>query len=174
MESMAYTSKAKGKTDEWFTPRYAIEPIADFVPKGAVVWCPFDTEESEFVKVFRKRGLSVIATHIKDGIDFFSSEVPSGVTHIISNPPYSRRNDVLERLYKIGLPFAMLLSSLGICEGRRYVQYKQNGVQFLIPSRRVDYINGESGEVGSVAFQSWYVCWKMLPKDIVFVDIKRI
>lgn len=33
---------SKGKNDECYTPAYAVKPILKYIPKGAVVWCPFD------------------------------------------------------------------------------------------------------------------------------------
>lgn len=38
---------ANSGNDEFYTPRYAIEPIAKYIPKGSTIWCPFDTEQSE-------------------------------------------------------------------------------------------------------------------------------
>ena len=40
---------SKGNNDECYTPAYGVEPILEFIPEGAVIWCPFDTEDSEFV-----------------------------------------------------------------------------------------------------------------------------
>ena len=37
-----------GSNDECMTLDYAVEPIIKYIPKDWVVWCPFDTEESEF------------------------------------------------------------------------------------------------------------------------------
>ena len=50
------------------------------------IWCPFDTEDSLFVKLFRQRGYTVIATHIANGQDFFVIDPPK-CDYIISNPP---------------------------------------------------------------------------------------
>lgn len=58
--------------DEFYTPGYAIDPIIKYIKKPAKVWCPFDTEESQFVKKLRQNGNTVIATHIKDGNDFLT------------------------------------------------------------------------------------------------------
>lgn len=45
-----------GKNDECYTPDYGVKPILKYIPKDAVVWCPFDKEESEFVKQIRANG----------------------------------------------------------------------------------------------------------------------
>lgn len=42
-------SKSFGNNDELYTPRKLVDLILSYVSKSAVVWCPFDTEESEFV-----------------------------------------------------------------------------------------------------------------------------
>ena len=55
---------SKGNNDECMTPNYGVEPILKYIPKNAVVWCPFDKEDSEFVKQIRQSGHKVIATHI--------------------------------------------------------------------------------------------------------------
>lgn len=70
------------------------------------IWCPFDTEDSLFVKLFRQRGYTVIATHIANGQDFFAIDPPK-CDYIISNPPYSLKGEVFERLFQLNIPFAM-------------------------------------------------------------------
>lgn len=65
-------AKKKGLTDEWYTPESAIIPILQHLPSGSIVWCPFDKEESNFVKVLRKNGYTVEYSHIdNEDEDFF-------------------------------------------------------------------------------------------------------
>ena len=40
-----------GANDECYTPAYGVRPILKYIPKDWVVWCPFDTEESEYVRL---------------------------------------------------------------------------------------------------------------------------
>ena len=53
-----YLRTSRGKNDECYTERYAVEPLLDYLEpfKDKIIWCPFDTEKSEFVKVFRENG----------------------------------------------------------------------------------------------------------------------
>ena len=45
-----------GKSDdERYTKEYAVEPILKYIPRDWVVWCPFDKEESNFVKLYFKK-----------------------------------------------------------------------------------------------------------------------
>lgn len=46
---------ANSKNDEFYTPLYAIKPIAKYIhnpPK--TIWCPFDTNKSFYVKYFQQ------------------------------------------------------------------------------------------------------------------------
>ena len=43
----------KPKNDEWYTPKYAILPLLKFLPKNKIIWAPFDTKESNYVKVLK-------------------------------------------------------------------------------------------------------------------------
>ena len=40
------------KQDEYKTRVYAILPLLKYIKSGSIIWCPFDKEHSEFVKVF--------------------------------------------------------------------------------------------------------------------------
>ena len=71
----AKTDKA---SDEVYTPAYAVKPILKYIDHGDkpqyTVWCPFDTEESEYVKLIREAGHKVIASHIDEDKNFFFYE----------------------------------------------------------------------------------------------------
>lgn len=73
-------------TDEKYTPGYGVLPIIKYIPEGKVIWCPFDTEHSEFVLKFRDAGFKVVYSHICNGQDFFRYE-PSQWDVLVSNPP---------------------------------------------------------------------------------------
>jgi len=110
----------KGK-DEYYTPKVMVDRLFPEFDTWAdrfffrqkrypVVWCPFDTAESNFVKVFEQKGVEVVRSHISepDG-DFFTRTVP-WYDIAISNPPFSRKMDVFKRLDSLGKPWAMLMN----------------------------------------------------------------
>ena len=44
---------SKGNNDECYTPDYWVKPILKHLkkfPRNTIVWCPFDKNDSEFVK----------------------------------------------------------------------------------------------------------------------------
>lgn len=166
---------ANSGNDEFYTPTYAIEPILKYINKNSTIWCPFDEEHSLFVKRFREEGHTVIATHIHTGTDFFDCKVPE-CDYIISNPPYSKKGEVLQRLFEIGKPFAMLVGIVGLFESqKRFDMFKKNNFEILYMNRRIAYFKDYSEQKPSLnpPFSSVYVCKGILPKQIVFEEISK-
>lgn len=156
------------KNDEYYTPSYAVYPIIKYIKKGSKVWCPFDKEESKFVQVLKSEGFTVINGHIENGQDFFKEEVPV-CDYIISNPPYSLKGDVFKRLYNTKIPFAMLINFQGIFDHReRFEMFKNNGVEMLWLSPRVNYIKPNEIKSSGVPFQSGYLCKGIFNNSINF------
>ena len=166
---------ANSGNDEFYTPLYAIKPIEKYIERDGVIWCPFDTEQSLFVKYFREMGHTVIATHLESGVDFFNCEMPN-CDYIISNPPYSVKGKVFERLFEIGKPFAMLVGVVGLFESQhRFNLFKNNDFEIMYFNKRVSYFKDYADEKPSLnpPFSSVYICKDILPKQIVFEAIDK-
>lgn len=67
------------KNDEYNTPPQAVYPILPYLKPHSTIWCPFDKEDSNYVKVLQESGFRVIHTHIADGQDFFKIAPPDRV-----------------------------------------------------------------------------------------------
>lgn len=160
--------------DEYYTPKYAIEPLLSYLKPKSHIWCPFDTEESNFVKILKQEGHDVVYSHIGNEQDFFKITPLTGTDYIISNPPYSKKNEVLERLFKLKIPFAMLMGVVGIFESqRRFDLFKGNKFEVMYFNRRVAYTKGDEGVKVSPPFSSVYICSDVLPQQIVFEEINK-
>lgn len=160
------------KDDEYETPKYAVEIIAQYIPENAIIWCPFDTIDSNFVKVFKRRGNTVYHSHIFEGKDFFKCKVNTKIDYIISNPPYSCKDVVYERLIKLKIPFAMLVNMQGIFDSAKRVElFKEKDIQLLYIYPRICYIKDGVQTKGNI-FQSGYICYKVLPKNLIICNSK--
>lgn len=161
------------KNDEYYTPSYAVYPILKYLEPKSTIWCPFDKEESQFVKVFRDNGFKVVHGHIETGQDFFDAEVPI-CDYIVSNPPYSLKGRVFERLYEIGKPFAMLINFQGIFDhGDRFELFRRNKVEMLWLSPRVNYIKPNENRASGVPFQSGYLCSGIFEEGLNFEYLNK-
>ena len=168
---------ANSKNDEFYTPYYAIEPILKYLKNNSVIWCPFDTEKSLFVNNLVKEGHKVYYSHISmgDEFDFFSCEIPK-CDYIISNPPYSVKTEVFQRLFEIGKPFAMLVGVVGLFESKkRFDMFSSNEFELMYFDKRISYFKSYEDEIPSLnpPFSSVYVCKDILPKKIVFETLNK-
>ena len=161
--------------NEYYTPPYAIKPIIKYLKPHSTIWCPFDTEESNYVKMLREAGNDVIATHIDSGGDFFKIEPPK-CDYIISNPPFSLKQKVFRRLFEIGKPFAMLVGVVGLFESQtRFEMFRDNEFELMYFNKRISFFKDYADQKPSFnpPFSSVYVCHHVLPKQIVFEEIRR-
>jgi hypothetical protein len=155
--------------DEYYTPKVLVTPIMKYIPEGATIWCPFDTEKSEFVQLFRENNYKVIYSHIWAGQDFFNYEPTENYQFIVSNPPFSRKLEVLERLYSLDKSFAMLLGLpiLNYQEVSNFFIEKKGDLQLLIVDKKVSFDGNTS------SFNNSYFCRNMLPSRLTFCHIEH-
>ena len=102
------TANRTSAGDEVYTPFYAVEPLLEFLPKDKKIWCPFDEEWSAFYQLLSEKGYDVTRSSLSEGQDFFSYQ-PDDWDILVSNPPFSKKDDVLKRAFSFGKPFALLL-----------------------------------------------------------------
>lgn len=169
------TSDRTASGDEVFTPFYAVEPLLKYVPKDKVIWCPFDEEWSAYYQMFTENGYKVIRSSLAEGQDFFTYEPEEHYDIIISNPPFSKKDDVLKRLDKLGKPFMVLLPTNSLQGKDRYKYCFKNGIQLLTFDARIDYhthFNFKTYTQGN-HFASAYFCRGVLPKDLIVEHLEK-
>jgi hypothetical protein len=162
------------ESDEVYTAFYAVEPIVKYIPKDKVIWCPFDTADSAFVRLFTERGYTVLYSHIDDGRDFFGYEPKEHYDVVTSNPPFSQKDRVLKRLYELNKPFAVLLP-LPCLQGIGRFPYFKRGIQVLAFDKRIDYHTRGNLEKTSPGnhFASVYFCRGLLPDSLVLEELHK-
>lgn len=161
--------------DEYYTPKYAVNAIVPYLKKFKKIWCPFDKEDSQFVKVLKDNGFAVTYGHIETGQDFFSYDrVPDGCDCVVSNPPFSKRQGIIERLYGFNVPFALIMNFNGLFDSKkRWEMFKDNGVEILVPLGRMAFVSKEKGKLNSPNFQSVYVCHGILDNQIEYAYMNK-
>jgi len=162
--------------DEFYTPAYAITPILKYIKANSKIWCPFDTADSNFVKILSSMGHIVTHSHIDNNQNFFTQLIPDEVEYIISNPPYSFKTEVFERLFSFKIPFAMLVGVVGLFESqRRFSMFKNNQFEIMYFNKRISYFRDYKSPTPDLnpPFSSVYITSNILPDRIVFEMVDK-
>lgn len=109
------------------------------------------------------------------GKDFFKLK-KANVDYIISNPPYSVKTEVIEKLFELNVPFAMLVGVVGLFESKkRFEMFRSNKFEIMYLNKRVSYFKNYEEQKPSLnpPFSSVYICHNVLPKQIVFEEINK-
>jgi len=158
--------KKFSKPDECFTPEEAIYPLLPYLKKEQVIWdCAFGS--GRLAEHFNKFGFSIVG---EESLNFFNKNLDCDI--IITNPPYSKKDDFLKRAFEIDKPFAFLLP-LTTLEGiKRGKMFRENKIQMIIPNRRINF-EIPSGKKSAWFATAWF-CYKFnLPNDLNFVELNN-
>lgn len=96
------------KYNELYTPSEAIIPILKYLDKSKIYWECTDFGDSNITKVLKENGFKVISTN-KEKLDFLIEKANFNFDAIITNPPYSLKNEFLKKCYEYNKPFMLLL-----------------------------------------------------------------
>lgn len=159
-----YLTSSREK-NELYSPFYIVDHIMKYLPKDKVIWCPFDENWSAFYRRLKEGGFKVVRSSLLEGQDFFEFE-PNEWDIIVSNPPFSVKDKVLERLYSFNKPFAILLPLNALQGKTRYsdcddcyeVHFTKNGEESTYPDgyigfykmKRDDYIAEKEKSVNMI------------------------
>lgn len=101
-----FINRYKGELkDEWYTPvDIVFKMLKEFPPnKGDTIICPFDTAASNFVKILKNQGYHVIY----GVMDFLEKDYE--FDYLITNPPFSIKDEVIDRCVEMGKPSVLVI-----------------------------------------------------------------
>jgi hypothetical protein len=158
--------------DDFQTPPAALDILLPYLTKFDMIWeCACGN--GNLVNALRANDYKVIGTDKE--YDFITSPPPADVKCIVTNPPYSLKNEFVARCFVLGLPFALLMP-LSALEGKeRQVFYRQSGLQLIIPDKRFHFACPEKvqgRESNSWFATAWFCHGLSLPRDLLFVETK--
>ena len=166
--------------DEYYTSANAVEPILKHLKPNSLILCPFDTKDSEYVKVLNDAGHNVIYSHISDGGDFFNYTYDDikPFDYIISNPPYSIKNEIIERLISFNKPFAMLLGVQSLTIRKFMKLWTNQKLQLILFENKVFFNQPDKGQKKTYSktgsyFHTYYFCNGWLEKDLYLEVIEK-
>lgn len=128
---------------------------------------------AHFIRRSNGGGYQVIRSSLAEGQDFFKYE-PEHWDIMISNPPFSKKDDVLQRAFEFGKPFALLLPCNSI-QGKKRFKIFRNEIQMLCFDARIDYhTNGNMiTYTKGNHFGSAYFCRNFLPSKLEMRELYK-
>lgn len=165
-----FNTKTFTKHDDYMTPDSAWMAIKHIIPKKKKIWEAF-YGDGQSGNTLTKMGFDVI----HEDINFFENDVGEIV---VSNPPFTKKKEVLARLKQLGKPFILIMpsSTLNTQYMRKLFSNDKNPIQIIIPRKRIQFIKLINGKRDTTQkprcnFDCFYYCWKMnLPRDIIWLE----
>ena len=142
-----------GRPNDFQTPPAALVPLTPFLPIRWTIWeCA--QGQGHLAEGLRAHGFDVIGTDILTGEDFMAFE-PHRWDCIVTNPPFTEKDDFLRRAYQLKKPFAFLMPPRALEGLDRQALYKKHGVGLIVLDRRVQFTTPRGKKGGA-----WFpVCW---------------
>ena len=149
------------------TPKYVWEWIKDFISKDKVIWEAF-YGNGESGAILRHLGFNVI----HEEIHFFTTNEGDV---IVSNPPFSKKKQVMTRLNEFNKLVIMICLSSMINIQYIISLFKDVKLQIIIAYKRISFTKLINGKIPDnwgkrYNFDCFHYCRKMdLPTDIAWL-----
>ena len=162
----------KEKEDDCYTPEYAIKPLLKYLPKNITIWECCDFGKSEITRILKENNYKVISTGKEE--NFFKYQPNVDFDMIITNPPFSLKDDFIKKCYEWNKPFCLLLPITALEGINRGKMFREKGIEVLVFDRRINFknITGVNKKSGCWFNSSWF-CYNVLPNDLIFEELKK-
>ena len=158
-----------GRPDDFQTPAIALLPLTKYIPKSRVIWeCA--SGKGNLVRGFSEMGYCVVGSDILSGQSFLSYE-PEHYDVIVTNPPFSLKQQFLERAYSIGKPFAFLLPLTTFETRGRQGLFKKYGVEVILFDRRINFETPSGVGSGSWFATAWFTHGLNIGNQLTFESL---
>lgn len=148
------------QNDEYETPKWAVKEATKLLPDDiTTIWEPFPMMDGKLPEALEECGYDVVETYT----DFFRTDPPD-CDVVLSNPPFSRKVECIERLIDLDIPFVCIVP-VGMLTNQNFMPAKKkaNGNLAVVwPSARINFLR-DGHKVGTAPFQSVYLLYKMPP-----------
>jgi len=153
------------KVNDFQTPVIALDPLIPYLPHR--IWeCACG--KGNIVNYLSSKGFNVLASDINDGHDFLVwSPSLDSFDAIVTNPPYSLKDEFLKRCYLLQKPFALLMP-LTTLEGKRQLWLEKYGIEIILLDKILNFETPSGEGTGSWFATAWFTNWLNIGKQITF------
>ena len=158
----------KDRSDSWQTPPHALDPLLPYLKREWLIW-ECSAGKGNLVKALREYDFDVYASDIKNGRNFLKiprgklaeemSFIVSAYDCIVTNPPYSLKNEFLERAYALGRPFAFLMPLFTFESSKRQEMFEKHGLEVILINKRLTF-EPPPGQTPLNLAAAWFT-WKL-------------
>ena len=160
----------KHNINDFQTPAEALNPLLPYLKREWTIWeCA--AGKGNLVKAFEARGFNVIGTDILTGRDFLVFQ-PDYYDCIITNPPFSIKQQFLERCYQLRKPFALLLPLTTFETKKRQRLFAQFGVEVIFLPNRINFETPSGQGSGSWFATAWFTNWLNVGRQLTFSSLQ--
>ena len=170
----------KGSPDDFQTPPIALTPLYPYLNPDWTIWEPA-CGKGNLVRGLQKNNYSVVGTDLycdfgNEPLRNFLDDTPSKVFDcIITNPPFSLKQQFLERCYALEKPFALLLPLTTFETAKRQKLFKKNGVEVIFFDRRINFETPNKVEKSSAWFATaWFTHGLNIGRELSFEVLPSI
>ena len=157
------------KSNDFQTPHEALIPLLPYLPKR--IWecaCGMGI----LAIALKSWGFDIIATDTNTGQDFLTWTPDKEYDCILTNPPYTLKDQFLKRCYELSKPFALLLP-LTTLEGKRQKLLKEHGIEIVLLNKRVNFFTPSGQGTGSWFATAWFTNGLNLGKQLNYGTIGK-
>ncbi|MCC6837381.1 MAG: class I SAM-dependent methyltransferase [Bacteroidia bacterium] len=157
----------QGGKDDFQTPPSALEPLFKFLKPHWKIWdCA--SGKGNLTRALKKKDYKVISTDILSGRDFLKYE-PKEYDCIITNPPFSLKQEFLQRAYCLGKPFAFLLPLTTLESAKRQFLFRCCGLELILFDHRINFETPDGEGEGSWFATAWFTNGLKIGKELTFI-----
>ncbi len=161
----------KPKNDNLYTPEEAVRPLLKYLPaKELTIWECCDDGNSNIAKLLREKGYKVVSTDIVTGFDFLKDAPKFDFDMIVTNPPYSLKNEFISKCYEYNKPFALLLPITALEGRKRGSLFGKRGISVIVLDKRINFTNKRN-----VWFNTSWFCYNIIDNNrLIFETITQM
>ena len=156
----------QGNSNDYQTPPEALEPLIPYLKKDWLIWeCACG--KGNLVNGLNNRGFLTRGTDALTGYDFLTWK-PKKFDCIITNPPFSLKQQFLQRCYELKKPFALLLPLTTFETAKRQDLFKKYGLEVILFDKRINFETSLGEGSGSWFATAWFTNWLNIGKTLTF------
>lgn len=154
-------------SDDFYTPSWITDLLLKHIDVFQKIVLEPASGEGHISEVLFSKGAYVYSRDIKGGQDFLKvDQEDEAIDCIITNPPFSLKDEFIAKCIEIGKPWALLLPVSSIQGKKRNELFsKVEDLSIIIPNKRVAFIGGKNSPNFASA---WFCSGFKLPKQLIF------